>query len=362
MLESRMHVTRFVRGVLRCAVECAVECAVALAVALAVGCGGGASSPAGGNNAAGGGAGPGQGSAGGGGASATPDSGATPDAGVDRGPYSPPSGSGPYAVDTYPGVLVVPPTNLHADEYVPEGAGPFPIVFLRHGDLRSPANLVGWGQHLGSFGFVVIVPETQNAGDDHIGAADLEATVTNVLDVASNAGSPLTGKVDASRVILGGHSSGGLAATLAAASGQVPVAGLILLDTEGSTDGESAAPGIHVPAVGAFAEPDLSGALSCNEEGTGVNTAEALAGPLFAFRVKNASHCDLESNTDDVCALGCGSTDPNRTLAFETYVTAFLQLVVQCRAEAAPYVTGPIVAADTRVTVLAVRGVAGCSP
>ncbi len=292
-------------------------------------------------------------------ASANAGDGAGSDAGADvyAGPFAPPDAPGPFAVDAHLGEVASADGALQADYFLPRGPGPYPVVFLRHGYTRGQRNLRGWGERLASHGFATALPSTRDSGSATIGQADLEAVVTFTLARARAAGSFLSGALDEARVVLGGHSSGGLAATLAAAGGHVPVAALVLLDTEAAPEGEAAAPKVLVPSVGAFAEPDTSpGALSCNEQGGGVRTAQALAGPVLVFRAKGASHCDLESETDALCAAACGSTSAARLAAFETYVTAFLQAEIRCDARARPWVDGTVLAGDARVQVLSQRG------
>ena len=276
---------------------------------------------------------------------------------TDAGPFDPPDTAGPFAFDTSLDLVASDDGALHADYFVPRGGAAHPVVFLRHGYTRGQQNLRGWGQRLASHGFAAVMPSTKDSGNATTGQRDLEAVVTFTLAKAHAPGSFLAGRLDDTHVVLGGHSSGGLAATLAAAAGHVPVAGLVLLDTEAAPEGVTAARNVHVPAVGAFAEPDTSpGALSCNEQGGGVVTAQALAGSVFAFRVAKASHCDLESNSDTLCAAACGGTSAERLAAFETYVVAFLQLMLRCDARARPWVDGSIVAGDARVKVLEQRG------
>lgn len=272
----------------------------------------------------------------------------------DAGPFASPDQPGPLQVDEHLGEMAS--ASISVDYFVPRTAGVLPIVFLRHGYTRAPKNLHGWGTYLASHGFIVALPSTTDSGNAQIGETDLETAVTYTLAQAAAPASFLFGAVDAARVVLGGHSSGGLAATLTVAAKKVPAAGLVLLDNEGSTEGNTAAAMIAVPSVGAYAAPDNSpGPLSCNEQGTGVNAADALTGSVLSFRVKNASHCDLESDSDVGCAAACGASSATRLAAFETYVTAFLMLAFQCETRALPFVTGSILAADARVTVLSQR-------
>jgi hypothetical protein len=51
--------------------------------------------------------------------------------------------------------------QLATDVYVPQAAGPFPVVVIRHGFARSKAFWVNWGNHLASRGFVALVPTSR---------------------------------------------------------------------------------------------------------------------------------------------------------------------------------------------------------
>ena len=104
-----------------------------------------------------------------------------------------------------------------------------------------------------------------------------------------------------SHVVLIGTSAGGLATILAAA--KMPgLAGWIGLDPVDRTgSGTAAAAQFTAPAVVL-----LGGASSCNLFGSGRAIAGALPHLLRRVSLKDASHCDFEDPTTNLCRVLCG--------------------------------------------------------
>jgi dienelactone hydrolase len=124
---------------------------------------------------------------------------------------------------------------LQGRVWMPQGAGPFPLVLIVHGNhvmtVPSEAGYAYLGEHLASQGFIVVsVDETfLNSGDsDQIdplamgGLKEMSARAWLLLEHLAQwrrwtaAEGPLHAKVDMERVALIGHSRGGEAVALAA--------------------------------------------------------------------------------------------------------------------------------------------------
>jgi hypothetical protein len=215
-------------------------------------------------------------------------------------------------------------TTVPVDVYAPTAGGPYPLVVLRHGLTRSKEQLAGWGQDLASHGFVAVLPDARVSWRD-----DAEGDARDMLTVMKWAlvEPSLAGKVDPTRRILGGHSSGGLAA-IVAASLDPSLKALLLLDTEGDDLGVTAGAKVSMPTLGIFGEPDTL----CNESGTGVGSFQAVTGPRFGMRIRGASHCDAESPSSAGCELPCGATTPNAQGLYRQFGLAFLDAYVNCNA------------------------------
>ena len=189
--------------------------------------------------------------------------------------------------------------------YIPDQ--PVGHVILAHGFLRSSAQMVGWAEHLASWGLEVSVPDLCWSGFTPDPAK-------NALDIAELA--------DGS-VSLVGHSAGGLAVLLAAADLSVTaVVGLDPVEQFGQDNSGTAAT-VNAPALALFGEPG-----SCNNENSGATFFGAVPGGRM-MDVTGADHCDFENPTDMACEAFCtandaGFTDDQRRDALAGVVTAFV--------------------------------------
>lgn len=85
-----------------------------------------------------------------------------------------------------------------------------------------------------------------------------------------------------------------------------------------------------------------------------------LAGPLFALRVRGATHTDPEQPTDWLAELVCGKADPDRRAIFERYIIAVLKSVFFSDAPA--LATLAAATNDAGVTVLSTRAIKDFKP
>ncbi|MDG1481493.1 MAG: hypothetical protein P8R54_17995 [Myxococcota bacterium] len=213
------------------------------------------------------------------------DTGDTADSGAETAPEDY-SVSGPYSVSVQSQTISA-SCDMETQIFTPDAPDAL-LVVLGHGFVRGPEQLVGWAEHLSSWGFTVAVPllcHSSFLDTDH------EANGEDMLAIPDALG--------ASSVIYGGHSAGGLAAFVSAAL-DIRALGVIGLDATDADDiGLGYASILSVPALGMLGEPS-----SCNAHGNGAGLYQT-AGDAVSVRVTDADHCDYESDTDWVCTSFC---------------------------------------------------------
>jgi dienelactone hydrolase len=311
-----------------------------------------------------------------------------------------PEDPGPYAVHVTTASIpvprsVIPPdpeglfTAVIADVYVPQGAGPFPLLQLSHAWPDTRRNMAGWGTILASRGMVVVISDrrTQSALDlapapvstageaglDQLAdAIDLTADVNaeDVLRVVrwavaqdSVRGSMLSGKVDARRIAIAGHSLGGYYATFAAdrASREGPkLAALLLLDPTDERLGTTSsptrslpigwsslhvAPTLQLPAAVLASEENMH-PVKCNmadgpdctivseQEYAALTSARA----RFGLKVAGSVHGDPE--------IANATTRTAHQLLFQRYGIAWLEYWLEQACGLATYLGGAAALAD----------------
>jgi len=197
--------------------------------------------------------------------------------------------AGPYTVSTSEVSHTVGGGSvMTATVYEPEAGSTAARVILAHGFARGPTQMVGWANHIASWGLQTVVPALL-----HASAWDADHSANGRDLIALNAA------MGGGAVLYAGHSAGGLAAVLAGAEDRdaIAVVGLDLTDSEGI--GLGAAPAMDLPIYGIVGEPS-----SCNSSGNGIEVYRAA--PLsLALQVTEADHCDFEDETDWLCTSFC---------------------------------------------------------
>jgi dienelactone hydrolase len=182
------------------------------------------------------------------------------------------------------------------DLYHPPGMSGAAQVVLAHGFLRNRERMQDLARALAEAGYATAAIDLCNMrpwdGAHEVNAADMRLT-------AQTLGRP--------GVVYAGFSAGGLAALLAARTDSDSL-GVVVLDLVDQRDlGRQAAADLRVPVVGLFGAPSR-----CNANGNGL---PVLAGAVDVEveRFANATHCDFESPTDNLCRLFCepGDRDPD---------------------------------------------------
>ena len=119
--------------------------------------------------------------------------------------------------------------------------------------------------------------------------------------------------------------------------------------------GAEAAKGLQIPCAVLLAEPSR-----CNAQGNATRIVASLPGPLFALRVRNATHTDPENPTDWLAELVCGKADADRRAIFERYALAVLKSVFF--GDATSLATLAAATNDAGATVLSTRAIKDFAP
>jgi len=208
------------------------------------------------------------------------------------------------------------------DVYRP-GAAPVGIAIVAHGFARSRARHRDLGRALAEAGIVAVVPDLPsvlNLWTNGDALAEFEKRLED--------GALPSLPVARDRVVLVGTSAGGLATVLAAAqlSGVAGWIGLDPVDRTGT--GAAAASRVSAPAVVLLAEPSL-----CNLMASGRGIAEALPRRWRTVEIGEASHCDFEDPTNNLCQVMCGaSSEGARSQIRAEIVTTALEMLTRLKA------------------------------
>ncbi len=186
------------------------------------------------------------------------------------------------------------------DVYLPVGAlPPRGAVILAHGFTRDRTTMAGHAAALADSGLVAAVPNLPFLTDSRSNAVALKDLIARLR--RGDDGVPVA------RVMLVGFSAGGLAALLAAdAPGVVGYLGLDPFDRPGGV-GRDKALTLTIPARLVRAPSSACNAFSIAEPWT-----RALRQLEEDRVIANATHCDFESPTDQLCQIVCGKADPAR--------------------------------------------------
>lgn len=209
------------------------------------------------------------------------------------------------------------------------------VAIVAHGFTRSRIRHRDLGRALAEAGVTAVIPDLPNV-------MDLWGNGDAIVELAQKLEAGTLGALSAERshLVLIGTSAGGLATILAAA--KMPgLAGWIGLDPVDRTGtGSDAAAQLSAPAVVL-----LGGASRCNLFGSGRGIARALPHLVRTTALKDASHCDFEDPTTNLCRVLCGRSSPQMQARIrDETVRATLELLGIAAAKAEPM---PAVAPDT---------------
>ncbi len=213
--------------------------------------------------------------------------------------------SGDLSATGTPGMVVAPVSGRN-----------LPVVALGHGWMQPVHRYSGTMRYLASWGFIVVAPATEGGPiPSHSGLGiDLSRALRAVVS-GSLAGGVVTG--DKARLGVIGHSVGGGAAVLAAAtdSAITAVVTVTAVATKAAlrAAGNITAPGLHV--VGAADEMSKH---------AGAELADFWAGPVQLREVKGAKHLGLAEGKHWTTAIVGDGAEKRIQQATRTLATAFL--------------------------------------
>jgi hypothetical protein len=184
------------------------------------------------------------------------------------------------------------------DIYRPGDGASAGVAIIAHGFTRSRIRHRDLGRALAEAGVTAVIPDLPNV-------MDLWGNGAAIVELVDRLDAGAFGPMPAGRshLVLIGTSAGGLATVLAAA--KLPgIAGWIGLDPVDRTGtGADAAAQLDSPAIVL-----LGGASSCNLFGSGRGIAKALPHLVRTVALKDASHCDFEDPTTNLCRVLCGKS------------------------------------------------------
>jgi pimeloyl-ACP methyl ester carboxylesterase len=250
-------------------------------------------------------------------------------------PLQDPGQPGPYTTASVTITTTNPSTGseLLADIHYPTSGGgvdlngaPYPTLVFARGFMASPNGYVGYGEHLGSWGYIIAIPDFPDE-DGEIRASDIQHLFSYLAAENSNETSLFFQMIDTDRFGLAGHSLGGLGTLMVASrDARIDMAG-VPLDPAGSPfnpwDYASELPNITAPIVVIAAPAQL-----CNNQ-AGYNDMYPYIGATHRakFIITNGTHCDFMNTDDtsqtDACAMLCGEYSPERSAIAERYTTAW---------------------------------------
>lgn len=274
-------------------------------------------------------------------------------------------------------------TTIPLTVYLPEVDNPHPIVVFHHGFQLSPAQYHSYGEHLASWGYVVVMPEMPG-GLFGLGApshVELKEYLSAVLDwiaadTALGADGALLGLADSSRIGLAGHSMGGKISLLLATEDDRPLAvfGIDPVDAAGSPlpvsedDFPSVAPelmgqlAVPLALLGETTNGTCEGFMcqACAPEDNNFHQYYLHAvSPALEIEVLGASHMSFLDDPD--CGMVCsacpvGSDDPATTrLLTRQSMTAFFLVFLSKESGYMHWLTGAGMAVEADAGLVLVQ-------
>ena len=236
-------------------------------------------------------------------------------------------------------------TSVSLATYWPDATGTFPTVIFGHGFMLSTDLYVSYGEHLASWGFVVVMPEYPGNMFSPTDHRTLKEYSMELIDWLEGQPGALAGKVDAGKIGMTGHSLGGKVAILTSTEDS-RVRALFGIDPVDTTGGGpmGGGPTPENPSV----TPELMNlidipfvSLGETHSGDGGLFGQACAptednyqqyylhaeGPALEITMVGASHMSFLDNpncgiTCSVCSAGTDDTDMTRALT-QRYLAAF---------------------------------------
>ncbi len=301
--------------------------------------------------------------------------------GADAGPpvVSDPGEAGTHTATTSSASVTLGSHTIPLTLYVPDGAGPFPVIVFTHGFMLSPSLYDSYGLHLASWGYVVVMPELPGSMFNNTVHRELKELLRSLLDWLDTEG-PATGGVFGGRAnpaLLGlaGHSMGGKISLLVSTEDTRPMA-VFGVDPVDAAGGPMGGDPVDYPSVTPELMPQITvplGLLGETVNGAGGSMGQACApleenfqqyyqhavSPALEIEVMGANHMSFLDNPN--CGMTCsmcsaGTDDPAVTrLLTRRYMTAFFNVFVDNDPDYRPYLVGAAIAADVSAGLIATQ-------
>ena len=239
---------------------------------------------------------------------------------------------GPDGVTTFTATVITPARTFVETIYLPDAAGPRPVVVLSPGLQQVAAAYHDYGHRLASYGIITLVRDDPGIAENSADVAtDLSYVVATWLPAANaDTSSMLAGRLDLAHVGLAGHSRGGKSSLIAVelgAAGKVSAwFGLDPVDAafiNGGIQARDTIAGIAIPT--AFLGTTAVGV--CNAVADNYQVLYAAApSPSVSLTAVGAGHTQLEDQASCVACTICaaGTADSQVVLAYSVrYLTAF---------------------------------------
>ena len=162
-------------------------------------------------------------------------------------PDNNPMNTGFYDVNSESNSVALPSVEINLKTYYPSTEGPFPVVVFHHGFQLSGENYASYGEHLASWGFVVVMPTIESSLWSPYTHAQLGSFSSEILDYLST-NTLLSQRGDLEEIALVGHSLGGKIA-LYHASFDERIDAVFGIDPVDSAGGPFTSPGPDYPSV-----------------------------------------------------------------------------------------------------------------
>lgn len=216
----------------------------------------------------------------------------------------------------------------------------YPLLLWARGDFDDVPSHRNHGRQLATWGFWVVMPELLFIDDPNGNADILSGALDTLLDRSATPGSPFEGIFDTSKVGVGGHGKGALAALVMGANDTRPkMMGLFEpVVSGGSSINTGLAAIVRTSAtIGIFRGEDH---WYCNQNGNSDDLYQAKAPPKFWLKLNNGNYCDFLNPASNGCELTCGNADTGRVDIVRKYMTAWFLAFLGGEPSYLQYLTG----------------------
>jgi dienelactone hydrolase len=227
---------------------------------------------------------------------------------------------------------------------VDSSGAPHPVVIWCHGDLGEPSRYARLGQHLASWGFIVVIPVLYTQNDPIGNSVILRDVLDYMMQQNLNAGSMWHNKLDPGRIGVGGHGMGGVTVVFWAPN-DARIRTIGLLDP------------MDYQNIGSVAVRNFQGRITvihgephslCNRNGDDTVFYANANGPTmgcpecakYRCKIINGTHCDFEDPTNFACETLCGYSDLARQELARKYLTAWFNAYLKGDQSYIIYLTG----------------------